>query len=348
MEDNVFEFKVATEDTTTENEAGTVNELENSTVNETENETTEDNSTDFNPLDYLQNQVDTTSVSEEKAEVAEEVNPSITEKKEVKNDAYTWAEKNNRSPEDYFKLHKDWKNESDELALRTYLKEKYPYYSDQEIEDEINDNFGFEEFDEDTIKSRKTREYKKEIETAKKYLSDNFGETTAKNDVEVTDIPQEYQQAFEILEQQKEFQKQGEKARATYIQELENNYKDFKGFDFSFDVIDQNGAKQDVSLTYAPTKENLQRTIDVQKDTNKLLEKHLEISEDGNVSFKDSKEFFRTIAFATNMNEVLRMAYEQGASSATENLVKNDLKKVNHTNPDKHNSSATGIKFSVE
>ncbi len=350
MSEQVIEFEVPSQEQTQPTDTEVKIDVDVATTDT--NVDTVDPEEKFDPLEYLKGGEVTidnpTTTDTEVQTTTQDPAPQATVSQEK--DAYTWAEANKRSPEEYFQLHKDWEKEDGDLALRTYLKEKNKHWTAEDIQDEIDDKYAVDPIADDPEKAERKakRLYNDDVAAAKEYLKKNFSEAVKQDAEPQVEIPEEYKEAMSVVQQQREFAQKAEQGRQHYLDTLNESYQDFNGFDYSFEVTNVDGTKQDVQISFVPSKSTLQETIDIQKDTNKLFDRFGKFEDDGSFRFTDGKGFMKTIAAAANINQLMQLAYEQGAASNVENLIKNDLKNVNISTPSKQNTSSSGVTFSVE
>ena len=206
--------------------------------------------------------------------------------------------------EDYVNLNKDLTDYSDEALLQEYYRQSKPSWDQQDINDHMADQFGYdEEIDEARDVRAKKRAFKDELYNAKKYLEGNrekyYADLVSRKQ---TDIPQDYQDAFSFYSEYKESQKSSEQLQSTFKQKTEQVFNDdFKGFDFK---IGDNKYRYKVN---EPGK-----VKEYQSDINNFVKEFL--GEDGAIS--DAAGYHKAMFAAKNVDKIASHFYEQGRADA--------------------------------
>lgn len=277
---------------------------------------------EFTPNSFLEKELEKINGVNDEEEEKEE--PKETEQKEL--DAYTWAEKTGRKPEEFFEFNKDWDNEPPENVIKKYYKEQNPSLTQEEIDYKYSKKYGEDSFDDEIEISINLKE---EMKSALKYLkgiNDSAG-LEVKKDVSV-DVPAEYKDAIELSNAVKMQQEIVQNNQLNYLKTLTDYYKDFDGVEVEFSA-EIGEMKKDVSLKYNPSKSELKNIVEIQRDTGKLFQKYGNFKEDGSLEITDPKGLFSAIAVASNPESMAKFYFEQGVAQATESFIETELKRPN-------------------
>lgn len=302
--------------------------------------------TEFNAAEFIQSQLPGGVNQEEQQQDA-------LVKEESPMDAYKWAEKTGRSPEDFFKLNKDWRNESQDEVLKAFIKEKNPELNEKEIDFLYNRDFSIDEFEEEE-NIEKSINKKKELNSAYQYfdkLKTDMG-LGVKNDAPQIEIPKEYQEAYESFQQMETARKEQEAKfidnRTKYLNKVLEFHPTFEkeGISVGFET-ELNGTKKDVSLKFTPSKEDMKRVLEVQSDTNSVFMQFGEKDENGNFQIKDYDKLFELAAKIALIDKYEKFIYEQGASDMAESLIKNDLKRPDYQGKSGKWAESEGFKVNI-
>ena len=137
--------------------------------------------------------------------------------------------------EDYVNLNKDLTDYSDEALLQEYYRQSKPSWDQSDINDHMQDMFGYdEEIDEPRDVRAKKRAFKDELYSAKQFLEGNrekyYADLVSKKQ---DSVAPEYQEAFEFHSSYKETLKKNEQLTQAFQQRTNDVFnEDFKGFDF--------------------------------------------------------------------------------------------------------------------
>ena len=227
-----------------------------------------------------------------------------------------FMEETGGSVEDYVNLNRDISSMDDVDVIRQHYKEKFPHLDDEDISFKMDENFLYDEDadDERAIRSKKLA-FKEELYNAKKALEGNKEKYYA--DLKLrkqTDIPQEYQQAYEAANNYKQAEEANSKLQAKFVEETGKVFsEDFKGFDFK---VGDNKYRYKVN---EPAK-----VKEYQSDINNFIGEFL--GEDG--SIQDAAGYHKAIYAAKNVDKIANHFYEQGRAEALKQQAK-DAKNIN-------------------
>ena len=252
-----------------------------------------------------------------------------------------YKKETNRSYQDFLELQKDWKNESEDVVLKKYLKEKNPYFTDQDINDELSEYKINEDLDEDNEIRKKERNKKKLLNEAVSFLESQKEQyktpLEGSSDKEQI-VPDEYKEAktklSEINRLQQEQQDLAKQRQQAFLNESKNKVfnEEFKGFEFEVEG---------------------QKKLFKAGEANELFEKQSDImnvlkpffNEKGEVV--DHKGYHKFINAGLNADKIAKHFYELGKSETVANVSK-ESKNINLSGHRvDSNEKPNGIKFKV-
>lgn len=267
-----------------------------------------------------------------------------TEKEEIPAELKSYLEykkdTNGRSYDEYLELQRDWKESNEDEAIKRYLKEKNPFFTEEDINDELSEFKVDEDIDEDSDIKKKNRNKKKLFNEAVTYLESQKEKYKAPKEgssQEQVEIPEEYKSAKEKLSEinrlQQEQQETFTKRQSKFLNETKSVFnEDFKGFEF-----DINGEKKVFKSDEAS---NL---INTQSDVNNFIKKF--VGEDG--AIKDTRGYHRALNAAMNADKFAKHFYELGASEAIKNETK-DSKNINFSGYKSSGEKSSGKKRFID
>ena len=341
-----FKFKQQEEAKEEESVDNNTTNIEDNKENQVEDEKGENK---LQEQEQVENEID-----EQELQQKEEVKPEVdktTENVKVEDDKketleipddikpyLKYKEETGRSYQDFLELQKDWKNEDEDTVLKRYLKDKNPYFTDEDIKDELSELSFDEDIDDEVDIRKKKREKRKLLSEALNYL-ESQKETykqPAKGSLDKGDveIPNEYKEAYTKLNEIQESQKQIRKVQEKFLTETKSVFnEEFKGFEF-----DINGEKK---VFKSDDANNL---FNKQADINNFIAKFT----DENGAIKDVKGYHRALNAAMNVDKIAKHFYELGQAEA----IANDTKDSKNINMSGHRSTESpvinkGIKMRV-
>ncbi len=248
-----------------------------------------------------------------------------------------FMEETGGSVEDYVSLNKDLSDYNDQDLIREYYRQSKPTWDTEDINDHMNDQFGYdEEVDEAKDVRARKRAMKDELYNAKKYLEGNkekyYADLVSRKQ---TDIPQEYREAYDFHSSYKDTLNSNEQLTSTFKQRTAEVFNDdFKGFDFN---VGDN--------TYRYKVNDSAKVKEYQSDINNFVGEFL--AEDGTIG--DAKGYHKAMYAAKNVDKIAKHFYEQGRAEALKESAKN-AKNIN-MDPRKDQSadvtSKTGVKARI-
>jgi len=233
---------------------------------------------------------------------------------------FKYKKETGRGIEDYVKLQRDFNSMNPDALLREYLTITEGEGLDTEDIDSLMEEYSYdEELDDEAVIKKTKIAKKKAIAKAKKFFNEQkelykqpLESSTAANPQAQEEI-QAYQQYLESVKTQ---QQEAEVKRDWFIKETDKVFTgDFKGFNFTLD---------DKTVTFAPG--DAQSIRKNQESVMNFVNKFLD--EKGLI--KDAAGYHRALAVAMNPDKFAKFFYEQGKSSATEDVMRK-TKNINMT-----------------
>ena len=262
----------------------------------------------------------------QETEIPEELKSYLDYKKET-----------NRSYNDFLELQKDWKNEDENATLKRYLKDKNPFYDNEDINDVLSEFKVDEDVDDEVDVKRKNRKKKSLLNEAVSYLESQKEKYKTKiegssNEVE---IPDEYKTAKtklnEIAKQQEERQSLEAKVREDFVNNTKSVFnEEFKGFEF-----DVEGQKK-VFKSDEPNE-----LFEQQSEFSNFLNKFGE-----NGIIKDHKGFHKALNVALNADKFAEHFYQAGRADEREEDTR-DSKNINFSGHKTSDNSKSKSKWKV-
>ena len=294
--------------------------VEDTTVEDTKEETVAEESTELSEeqvLSYIGkrygreiNSLEELSAAREEAEqLPEDVAAYFKYKKET-----------GRGIEDYVKLQRDFDSMNPDALLREYLTITEGEGLDAEDIDSLMEEYSFdEELDDEAVIKKAKLAKKKVIAKAKKFFTEQkelYKQPLESSSAANPQAQEEIQAYRQYLESVKTQQEEAEARRNWFIKETDKVFTDdFKGFNFMLD---------DKTVTFAPG--DTQSIKKSQETPMNFINKYLD--ESGLI--KDAAGYHRALAIAMNPDKFAKFFYEQGKSSATEDVMRK-TKNINMT-----------------
>lgn len=221
-----------------------------------------------------------------------------------------YRQETNRSIQDYLELQKDLSTAPEEEIIKKKMKADNPEFSDEEINDEFLDTYGYDEDvdDEKDIK-KKVRSYKKAYAEALEYQNKLKEQYTTKIEVQSNvQVPEDYQQLKQVAQVQQEQAKiASENLEYFNVKTNELFSNDFEGFKFKIG---------DNEIVHKPT--SVQSVKETQSNVMNFLGKFLD--ESGKV--RDAEAYHKALYVAMNYESILSNVYETARAKAIEDEIK--------------------------
>lgn len=238
----------------------------------------------------------------EEVDIPEDIKKYLEYKKET-----------NRSYDDFLMLQKDLSDVNGEYLIKQMIKEKNPHYTNEDIEDEYEERFSYDEdYDDEKTVRKAQREFKRAEMEAKAYyesLKEKYKIPVGSTDVEV---PLEYKEAKakldEFINESKSTQEVYKKQNEYFLSKTDELFSDdFKGFDFKIG---------EETVTLKPS--NVNDVKETQKNVSNFLNRFL----DENGLIKDPEGYHKALYVAMNYETVLKDVYETVKARVIEEEVK--------------------------
>ena len=253
----------------------------------------------------------------------EELNAAREEAEELPEDVaayFKYKKETGRGIEDYVRLQRDFSSMNPDTLLREYLTITEGEGLDAEDIDSLMEEYSFdEELDDEAVIKKTKLAKKKAIAKAKKFFNEQkelYKQPLESSSAANPQAQEEVQAYRQYLESVKTQQEEAEAKRNWFIKETDKVFTDdFKGFNF---IID------DKTVTFAPG--DTQSIKKNQESVMNFVNKYL----DDKGLIKDAAGYHRALAIAMNPDKFAKFFYEQGKSSATEDVMRK-TKNINMT-----------------
>lgn len=253
----------------------------------------------------------------------EELNAAREEAEELPEDVaayFKYKKETGRGIEDYVKLQRDFSSMNPDTLLREYLTITEGEGLDAEDIDSLMEEYSFdEELDDEAVIKKTKLAKKKAIAKAKKFFNEQkelYKQPLESSSAANPQAQEEVQAYRQYLESVKTQQEEAEVKRNWFIKETDKVFTDdFKGFNFILD---------DKTVTFAPG--DTQSIRKNQESVMNFVNKYL----DDKGLIKDAAGYHRALAIAMNPDKFAKFFYEQGKSSATEDVMRK-TKNINMT-----------------
>ena len=233
---------------------------------------------------------------------------------------FKYKKETGRGIEDYVKLQRDFDSMNPDALLREYLTITEGEGLDAEDIDSLMEEYSFdEELDDEAVIKKAKLAKKKVIAKAKKFFTEQkelYKQPLESSSAANPQAQEEIQAYRQYLESVKTQQEEAEAKRNWFIKETDKVFTDdFKGFNFILD---------DKTVTFAPG--DAQTIKKTQETPMNFINKYL----DDKGLIKDAAGYHRALAIAMNPDKFAKFFYEQGKSSATEDVMRK-TKNINMT-----------------
>lgn len=238
-------------------------------------------------------------IDENKVEIPEDLQGYLKYKQET-----------NRSIQDYLELQKDLSTAPEEEIIKKKMKADNPEFSDEEINDEFLDTYGYDEdLDDEKDIKKKVRSYKKAYAEALEYQNKLKEQYVTKIEVQSNvQVPEDYQQLKQVAQVQQEQAKiASENLEYFNVKTNELFTNDFEGFKFKIG---------DNEIVHKPT--SVQSVKETQSNVMNFLGKFLD--ESGKV--RDAEAYHKALYVAMNYESILSNVYETARAKAIEDEIK--------------------------
>jgi hypothetical protein len=249
---------------------------------------------------------------------------------------FKYKKETGRGLNDFAKLQKNYNDLDDDRVLTDYYSTTEEGLDEIDVQDLIDDKFGYDsELDDEKVVKKKRLAKKRELSKARKFFE------TQKEQYK---LPLESSPAVSSKEQDEEFkryksymeesktQEEARKKRYDWFVQKTNEVfnQDFKGFDISVN---------DKAYTYRPgdTTELKNKQADYTSFVSPFLDEKTGM-------MKDAKGYHKAIAIASNPEKFARFFYEQGKAEAIDDVAKKS-KNIDMVRKTPQNFSKNGLKI---
>ena len=227
---------------------------------------------------------------------------------------FDYKKETGRGIEDFYKLQKNYDDMDEDSVLADYLSVQEEGLDAIDIQDIMDDRFGYdsEEDDEKDIKKKKLAK-KRELAKARKFFKeqkDKYKVPLESSGGGLSDEQENNLNAYKTMLEESNSQKESFQLMRKNFEERTNKVfgEDFKGFEFS--------VSDDKSILYKPgTAEELKNK---QMDFNNFVSKF----NDENGLMKDAAGYHRAMSIAMNPEKFAKFFYEQGVAATVDDVAR--------------------------
>ena len=227
---------------------------------------------------------------------------------------FDYKKETGRGIEDFYKLQKNYDDMDEDSVLADYLSVQEEGLDLIDIQDIMDDRFGYdsEEDDEKDIKKKKLAK-KRELAKARKFFKeqkDKYKVPLESSGGGLSDEQENNLNAYKTMIEESNSQKEAIQLMRKNFEERTNKVfgDEFKGFEFS--------VSDDKSILYKPgTAEELKNK---QMDFNNFVSKF----NDENGLMKDAAGYHRAMSIAMNPEKFAKFFYEQGVAATVDDVAR--------------------------
>jgi len=227
---------------------------------------------------------------------------------------FDYKKETGRGIEDFYKLQKNYDDMDEDSVLADYLSVQEEGLDAIDIQDIMDDRFGYdsEEDDEKDIKKKKLAK-KRELAKARKFFKeqkDKYKVPLESSGGGLSDEQENNLNAYKTMIEESNSQKEAIQLMRKNFEERTNKVfgDEFKGFEFS--------VSDDKSILYKPgTAEELKNK---QMDFNNFVSKF----NDENGLMKDAAGYHRAMSIAMNPEKFAKFFYEQGVAATVDDVAR--------------------------
>ena len=300
----------AKEESKEESKEEVKDKVEKPVEEEVKKETPSSELSDEDVLTYIKNRYDKEINSVDDLLAEKETAPELPEDVSM---YLKYKQETGRGIADFYKTQRDFDTMDDESLLAEFIAQNEEGLDAIDIQDIIEDKFGFdEELDDPKDIKRKKLSKKRELAKARKFLTeqkDKYKVPLESSRDGLSADQQENLNAYKkYIDESKTIQEAANKRYDYFLTKTKEVFaNDFKGFDFT---LGEN------KFTYKPgTSEEL---INTQSDINNFIKKYT----DEKGLMKDASGYHKALAVAMNPEKFAQYFYDQGVSSAVDNVAK--------------------------
>tara|TARA_R110001583_G_scaffold84165_2_gene221565 strand:- start:595 stop:1722 length:1128 start_codon:yes stop_codon:yes gene_type:complete len=266
---------------------------------------------DENVLNFIKDRYNKDINSVEELFETKESNAALPEDVEL---YFNYKKETGRGIEDFYKLQKDYDNMDDDSVLADYISTQEEGLDAIDIQDVMDDKFGFneDEDDERDIKRKKLAK-KRELGKAKKFFTeqkDKYKIPLESSGGGLSEDQENNLSAYNKMIEESTSQESLQKENRDYFQKLTNQVfnDEFKGFEFS--------VSEDKQLLFKPgTSEELKNK---QSDVGNFVSKYT--NNEGVMT--DAKGYHKALAMAMNPEKFAKFFYEQGVAATVDDVAR--------------------------
>ena len=291
------------------------NVVDSTIVNKEEDNTSEENTpsselNDEHVLSYIKDRYNKDINSVEELFAEKEANEPLPEDVSM---YLKYKQETGRGISDFYNLQRDYDTMDEDAVLADYIANQEEGLDAIDIQDIIEDKFGFDEdLDEPKDIKKKKLAKKRELAKAKKFFNeekDKYKIPLESSGSGLSDKDKETITAYKsYIDESNTVQEVQKKKYDWFLKKTDEVFNnEFKGFEFN--VGDKN-------FTYKPG--DASELKNVQKDVNNFVNKYM----DNEGLINDAKGYHKALSIAMNPEKYAKFFYEQGMTDAVDNVSK--------------------------
>ena len=262
-------------------------------------------------LEYIKNRYDKEINSVDELFAQREANEELPEDVSA---FFKYKKETGRGFDDYVRLQKNYDDMEGDAVIADYYAQTEEGLDEIDIQDMIQDRFGYEEdYDDEKDVRKKKLAHKRELAKAKKFFKEQQEQykvpLESSGDVGSAERQEEFNRYKSYVEESNTREEQMKKRYDWFVDKSNDVFTDdFKGFNFTVN---------DKQYTYKPG--DAKELFNKQKDVNNFIKPYLD-SESG--MMKDAEGYHRAMSIAMNPEKFAQFFYEQGKAEAIDDVSK--------------------------
>jgi len=262
-------------------------------------------------LEYIKNRYDKEINSVDELFAQRDANEDLPEDVSA---FFKYKKETGRGFDDYVRLQKNYDDMEGDAVIADYYAQTEEGLDEIDIQDMIQDRFGYEEdYDDEKDVRKKKLAHKRELAKAKKFFKEQQEQykvpLESSGDVGSTERQEEFNRYKSYVEESNTREEQMKKRYDWFVDKSNDVFTDdFKGFNFTVN---------DNQYTYKPG--DAKELFNKQKDVNNFIKPYLD-SESG--MMKDAQGYHRAMSIAMNPDKFAQFFYEQGKAEAIDDVSK--------------------------
>ena len=223
---------------------------------------------------------------------------------------FEYKKETGRGIEDFYKLQKDYDSMDEDSILADYMAIHEEGLDAIDIEDLMDDKFGYDELDDDKDIKKRQLAKKRELAKARKFFNEQKDKYKIPLESSGGGLSEDQEESIEAykkyMEESKSIEDLNKKRYSYFLDKTESVFNnEFKGFEFSV------GEK---NISFKPG--DAQELKNVQSDVNNFINKFMD--KDGLIA--DPVGYHKAFSVAMNPDKFAKHFYEQGVAATVDNV----------------------------